>query len=66
MVNSMGFELTRLTPESTPALQLMNSLQHFNIDRPVKRFELAVILAYYNQPFNKTAIDIKGKIKQAE
>ena len=36
-------------------------LQQFDLERPIKRFELAVLLDYYTDSFSNAAIDIRGK-----
>ena len=38
-------------------------LQHFDLERPIKRYELAVLLDYYTMPFSTAAIDMWGKTR---
>lgn len=38
-------------------------LKKFDGDRPIKRYELAVMVDYYSRPFTNKSIDIKGKTK---
>jgi FAD dependent oxidoreductase len=59
------FTLSNRIPQFFDAMSWDNELhlQHFNGNRPIKRYELAVMLDYYNQKFRQYSTDIKGKIK---